>query len=45
MGIFTFVFPEGALVVNICIQVGYVGVGQGKLERWPKLGGIRVFSA
>ena len=30
-------FPEGALVVNKCIQVGYAGVVQEKLERWPKI--------
>ena len=36
MAIFTIVFPEGASVVNICIEAGYAGVGQGKLERWPK---------
>ena len=30
-------FPEGALVVNNCIQVGYAGVVQEKLERWPKI--------
>ena len=29
-------FPEGASVVNICIEAGYAGVGQGKLERWSK---------
>ena len=36
MAIFTIVFPEGASVVNTCIEAGYAGVGQGKLERWPK---------
>ena len=44
LGIFAFVFPEGVLVVNTCIQVGYSGVAHGKLEIWLKLGGIRVFS-
>ena len=33
-------FPGGVLVVNTCIQVGYSGVVQGKLEKWPKLGRI-----
>ena len=35
VGIFAFVFPEGAFLVYICIrvQMGYAGVGQGKPER------------
>ena len=45
MGIFAFVFLEGALVVNTCIQVGYAGAVQEKLDWWSNLGGIRVFSA
>ena len=45
MGIFAFEFLEGALVVNTCIQVGYVGAVHEKLGRWSKLGGARVFSA
>ena len=36
MAIFTIVFPEGASVVNTCIEAEYAGVGQGKLEWWPK---------
>ena len=36
MAIFPIVFPEGASVVNTCIEAGYAGVGQGKLERWSK---------
>ena len=36
MAIFTIVFPECASVVNTCIEAGYAGVVQGKLERWPK---------
>ena len=35
MAIFTIVFP-GASVVNTCKEAEYAGVGQGKLERWPK---------
>ena len=26
-------------MVNTCIEAGYAGVGQGKLERWQKFDG------
>ena len=29
--------------MNKCIQVGYAGVVQEKLERWPKIGWDQVF--